>query len=105
MRRDLDERTLSLGEMRDREVARERELQELYAQVIQKDNILSDCEKRLVRNLKDKEHELATLKTRLDTLEHDRREALQKIDFLERLNEDKNAELTRVRQANDFKRT
>lgn len=34
MRRDLDERTLSLGEMRDREIARERELQELYAQVI-----------------------------------------------------------------------
>ncbi len=73
--------------------------------MIQKDNILSDCEKRLVRNLKDKEHELASIKTRLDTLEHDRREALQKIEFLERLNEDKNAELTRVRQANDFKRT
>lgn len=97
MRRDLDERTLSMGEMRDREVSRERELQELYAQVIQKDSILSDCEKRLVRNLKDKEHELATLKTRLDTLEHDRRETLQKVDFLEHLNEDKNAELTRVR--------
>jgi chromosome segregation ATPase len=58
-----------------------------------------------VRNLKDKEHELANLKVRVDSLEQERREATQKIEFLERLNEDKNAELTRVRQANDFKRT
>lgn len=58
-----------------------------------------------MRNLKDKEHELANLKVRVDSLEHERREATQKIEFLERLNEDKNAELTRVRQANDFKRT
>jgi len=47
--------------------------------------------------LKDKEHELANLKVRVDALEHERREAIQKIEFLERLNEDKNAELTRVR--------
>jgi hypothetical protein len=66
---------------------------------------LSDCEKRLVRNLKDKEHELASLKVRVDNLEHEKKESTQKIEFLERLNEDKNAELTRVRQANDFKRT
>ena len=66
---------------------------------------MSDCEKRLVRNLKDKEHELASLKVRVDNLEHEKKESTQKIEFLERLNEDKNAELTRVRQANDFKRT
>ncbi len=66
---------------------------------------MSDCEKRLVRNLKDKEHELASLKVRVDNLEHEKKESTQKIEFLERLNEDKNAELTRVRQANHFKRT
>ena len=38
-------------------------------------------------------------------MEVERREAFSKIDFLEKLNEDKNAELLRIRQANDFKKT
>ena len=42
---------------------------------------------------------------KVDALDTERKELMQKIEFLERLNEDKNAELTRVRQANDFKRT
>ena len=41
---------------------------------------------------------------RIDVLEHERREAAAKIDFLEKLNEDKNSELQRIRQANDFKK-
>jgi hypothetical protein len=75
MRRDLDERTISLEEFRQRDAARERELQELYSQVIQKDNILNDCEKRLVRNLKDKEQELIMVQKRLESAELERREA------------------------------
>jgi len=58
-----------------------------------------------VRNLKDKEQEVVFLHKKVDTLESQKKEAGQKIEFLERLNEDKSAEITRIRQANDFKRT
>ena len=54
---------------------------------------MNDCEKRLVRNLKEKEKECIMMYQKIDVLEHDRREAAAKIDFLEKLNEDKNAEL------------
>jgi hypothetical protein len=54
---------------------------------------MNDCEKRLVRNLKEKEQECIMMHQRIDVLEHERREAAAKIDFLEKLNEDKNSEL------------
>jgi hypothetical protein len=54
---------------------------------------MNDCEKRLVRNLKEKEQECIMMHQRVDVLEHERREATAKIDFLEKLNEDKNSEL------------
>ena len=66
---------------------------------------MNDCEKRLVRNLKEKEQECIMLQKRVDALEHDRRECNAKIDFMEKLNEDKNAEIARIRQANDFKKS
>ncbi len=66
---------------------------------------MNDCEKRLVRNLKEKEQECIILQKKLEAMEVERREAFSKIDFLEKLNEDKNAELLRIRQANDFKKT
>jgi hypothetical protein len=37
------------------------------------------------------------LHKRLEASEHEKREALAKIDFMEKLNEDKNAELLRIR--------
>lgn len=58
---------------------------------------MNDCEKRLVRNLKEKEQECIMLHSRLETMEHEKREAFSKIDFLEKLNEDKNAEILRIR--------
>ena len=54
---------------------------------------MNDCEKRLVRNLKEKEQECIMMHQRIDVLEHERRESDAKIDFLEKLNEDKNSEL------------
>jgi hypothetical protein len=73
--------------------------------VVQKDSLMNDCEKRLVRNLKEKEQECIILHKRVENLEHERREANAKIDFMDKLNEDKNAELLRIRQANDFKKS
>jgi len=66
---------------------------------------MNDCEKRLVRNLKEKEQECILLHKRLEAAEHEKREAHAKIDFMEKLNEDKNAELQRIRQAMDFKKS
>ena len=58
---------------------------------------MNDCEKRLVRNLKEKEQECIILHKRLESLEHENREYHAKVDFIEKLNEDKNAELIRIR--------
>lgn len=73
--------------------------------MVHKDSLMNDCEKRLVRNLKEKEQECILLQKRMESLEHERREANAKIDFMEKLNEDKNAEIQRIRQANDFKKS
>lgn len=89
LRRDLEDRTAAVNELKEREASRERELQELYAQVIQKDSLMNDCERRLVRQLKDKEQELILIHKKMETTESEKREWVSKIEFLERVNEDK----------------
>lgn len=53
LRRELDERSHTLSDMKERDQLRERELTELYAQVEHKDSLMTECERRLVRSLRD----------------------------------------------------
>lgn len=56
----------------------------------QKDTIMNDCEKRLVRSLKEKEQEVILLQKTLDILEGERKDQSSKIEFLERVNDERN---------------
>jgi uncharacterized protein YoxC len=58
---------------------------------------MNDCERRLVRNLKEKETELQGLKKSLEVVNAEKRELLSKVEFLERISEDRNQELNRTR--------
>jgi len=92
LRRELDERTHTLSDMKERDQLRERELTELYAQVEHKDSLMTECERRLVRSLRDKEQELAATLKRLEILEAEKRDLSSKIQVLEQRTEDTSQE-------------
>lgn len=58
---------------------------------------MNECERRLVRNLKDREVECQTLQKAKDLAEQEKRDLSSKIEFLERMMEDKSQELNRTR--------
>ena len=94
-----------MGDLKERDQLRERELSELYAQVEHKDTIMSECERRLVRNLKEKEHEIVSQLKRVEALETEKRDLKSKVEYLERTNEDRNLELTKVKNSVDSKKS
>lgn len=59
MRREIEDRELALDEYRARDANRERELNELFVQLTQKDSLMSECEKRLLKGIREKEQECA----------------------------------------------
>jgi hypothetical protein len=78
--------------MKERDQLRERELTELYAQVEHKDSLMTECERRLVRSLRDKEQELAAALKRSEALEADKRDLSAKVHLLEQRTEDTSQE-------------
>lgn len=96
---------MTMGDLKERDQLRERELSELYAQVEHKDTIMSECERRLVRNLKEKEQEIVSQLKRVDALETEKRDLKSKVEYLERTNEDRNLELTKVKNSVDSKKS
>jgi uncharacterized protein YlxW (UPF0749 family) len=58
---------------------------------------VKECELRLIRSLKEKENECMGLEKRVEQLQSEFREATNKLDFLEKLNEDKAAEVHKLK--------
>lgn len=65
---------------------------------------MKDVESRLVRTLKEKEQECMNLFKRLEILESEKREDTTRIEFLERMKEDSNYEVTKFKSTIDLKK-
>ena len=79
-------------------------MSELYASIGEKDIVVKDCEKRLLRSLREKEQERELLAKSVQALEAEKREWLGRIEVMERMGEDKQAEIGKVKQSLELKR-
>jgi len=61
----------------------------LYSSLGQKDKVVNQCEKRLVKSLKEKEQECSCLAKQVEQLEAEMRESKNKVEFLEQMNDDR----------------
>ena len=82
----------------------EKELGDMYGSLEHKDVVVQDCEKRLIRNLKEKEMQCTSLLKKIEQLEAELRETTGKVEFLERMNDDKQGEVLKLRSTVELKK-
>ena len=84
-----------MQEVRQKEQRRETEMQDLYNNLNQKTKIVKDQEKRAQRTLSEKDQELNDLLKKCHDLEQLTREFSQKIEFLEKISDEREQEISK----------
>ena len=102
---EADQKRREVQEVKQKEQRREAEMQDLYNNLNQKQKIVKDQEKRAQRAISDKDQELNDFLKKCHDLEQQTREFSQKIEFLEKYNEDKEQEISRQKGSLELKRT
>ncbi|CDW87983.1 UNKNOWN [Stylonychia lemnae] len=101
---EIDQRTRTYNDLKNKESQLQRELQDLYGSLSNKSKIVKDQELRLMKTLQEKDEELQNLIRKYETLMDQSKEQTNKINYLERVREEKDQETDKLKSTIELKK-